>query len=245
MTVLTVPNYDLHARNTSPLTVAAGGQVGFQYSITNNTTAPIAGDLFYTVSPGGLTGVIRSGTLPAGFTVTGSFNQAFPTPGTYTYTVRIGRFPNTTTDQVPFTVTVTPSAEPVAGGPNSWAVTEAAGWGESPASEEASQEAPEEAPPAEAALLAVPLPESFALRTAYPNPFRTAATIGYDVPEAAEVTVGVLDGLGRRVALLVERPVEAGSHVARFDAGSLPSGVYLVRMRAGTFLAVQQMTLLR
>ena len=43
------------------------------------------------------------------------------------------------------------------------------------------------------------LPESFALHGNYPNPFREATRLVFDLPRSARVTVEVMDVTGRRV----------------------------------------------
>lgn len=89
-------------------------------------------------------------------------------------------------------------------------------------------------------------PTSFALEPAYPNPFAGRATVGYALPEAADVRLVVYDVLGRQVATLADGPVEAGRHEATFDAAALPSGTYLVRMTTdGGFAQTQRITVLR
>lgn len=70
---------------------------------------------------------------------------------------------------------------------------------------------------------------AFALGSAYPNPTRTAATVPFEVPEAADVQIGVYDLLGRRVAVLADERFEPGRHAVTFDANHLATGVYLLR----------------
>ncbi|HLA64284.1 MAG TPA: T9SS type A sorting domain-containing protein, partial [Rhodothermales bacterium] len=79
-----------------------------------------------------------------------------------------------------------------------------------------------------------PLPRVFALTGVYPNPARGAATVAFDVPRAATVTVEVFDVLGRRVATLAEGSQAPGRHTIRLDGGLLSTGTYLVRMRASS-----------
>ena len=76
------------------------------------------------------------------------------------------------------------------------------------------------------------LPAAYALEAAYPNPFNPTTEIRYALPEAADVRLTVYDGLGREVARLVDGPVGAGHQQATFDAGGLPSGLYLYRLEA-------------
>ena len=66
----------------------------------------------------------------------------------------------------------------------------------------------------------------------YPNPFRQRATIEYRVPAPGHVRLTVYDVLGRELAVLVDERQSAGSHSAKLDAPSWPSGVYLYRLEA-------------
>ena len=89
------------------------------------------------------------------------------------------------------------------------------------------------------------LPTTFALLPAYPNPFNPSTTLRYDVPAAGPVRITVFDALGREMALLVSEEHTAGHHEISFDAHGLPSGLYLVRMEAGSATQAQRITLLR
>ncbi len=93
-------------------------------------------------------------------------------------------------------------------------------------------------------------PLDYALAPSYPNPFRSVATIQYALPSAEHVVMEVFDIVGRRVALLVDEEMEAGYHSVVWDgrgaAGAdLASGVYLYRLRAGSFTATQRAVLVR
>ena len=89
------------------------------------------------------------------------------------------------------------------------------------------------------------LPESFALASAYPNPFNPATTLTLTLPQAQSVTVAAYDLLGRAVALLHRGPLAAGTHRLVFDATGLPSGVYLVRAEGQSASWTQTVTLVR
>ncbi len=94
--------------------------------------------------------------------------------------------------------------------------------------------------PPEPCLVSSPgeaLPEAFALEESYPNPVRSEAQIRYALPEAAHVELSVYDALGREVARLADGEKPAGYHTATFEAGGLPSGVYVYRLRAGDAFA--------
>ncbi len=240
----TPPGIFLSAMNTTPLSVAPGGSVSFSYTIQNNTPAAVTGDFFFRAVRGGATvaqGVIVSGTLPAGQTVTSSFTQGVPSfapPGAYAYTLRIGQFPSVTVDSEAFTVVVTGSAREGDGSPEVWAVIDVAPWvpvdGPAEDSGEAAASRGDET-----------LPSEVALAGAYPNPFSRSATVGFALPEAGRVRLAVYDVLGREVVRLVDGEVEAGRHEALLDGASLPAGVYLVRLVTESRTETQRITLVR
>jgi len=70
-----------------------------------------------------------------------------------------------------------------------------------------------------------------------PNPARDGAVISLGLSRTSGVVVEVLDVGGRRVGLLQNGTLDAGTHEFRWDrltaAGRAPAGVYLVRARAG------------
>jgi hypothetical protein len=74
------------------------------------------------------------------------------------------------------------------------------------------------------------LPTAYALDQNYPNPFNPVTTIGFDLPAPGSVRLAVYDVLGREVAVLMDRRIEAGRQQIRFDATNLPSGTYIYRL---------------
>ena len=89
------------------------------------------------------------------------------------------------------------------------------------------------------------LPAAFALHQNYPNPFNPSTVIEYVVPSAERVTLSVYNILGEKIATLVNGVVSPGIHTARFDASQLPSGTYIYRMSAGSFVQTRSMTLMK
>lgn len=58
--------------------------------------------------------------------------------------------------------------------------------------------------------------------------------------------LSIYDLLGREVAVLVDGPLAAGWHTAQFEAGPLPSGVYVARLSAdGRTEQIQRMVLVK
>lgn len=77
-------------------------------------------------------------------------------------------------------------------------------------------------------------PEAFSLIGAFPNPFggdgSARATVAYELPTAAEVTLEVYDVLGRHVATVAAGEQEAGRHAIAWNANHAASGTYLWRL---------------
>ena len=88
-------------------------------------------------------------------------------------------------------------------------------------------------------------PATYALEGNYPNPFNPTTTIKFSLPEEGHVKLLVYDMQGRIVGRLLDGSVAAGNHMMTWDAGHLPSGVYLYRIEAdgGAFSAVGRMIL--
>jgi hypothetical protein len=80
-----------------------------------------------------------------------------------------------------------------------------------------------------------------------PNPFRTQTALRFDLPRRERARIRVFDVTGRLVETLVDGELEPGSHEVRWDGRDrggqrVASGVYLVRMQAGSFGATRKIT---
>jgi M6 family metalloprotease-like protein len=89
------------------------------------------------------------------------------------------------------------------------------------------------------------LPACYALEQNYPNPFNPSTTIRYSLPERSHVGLAVYSTLGQQVALLHSGEQEAGYHEVKFDASTLPSGVYFYRLQAGKYMETRKLLLVR
>ncbi len=88
------------------------------------------------------------------------------------------------------------------------------------------------------------VPVSAELRGNYPNPFAGRTTFEYALPESGPVHLAVYDLTGRRVAVLVDAVQTADTYRVAFDATGLASGVYVTRLRAGSTVLSQRLTVL-
>ncbi len=95
------------------------------------------------------------------------------------------------------------------------------------------------------------IPETFSLKPAYPNPFNPYTVISFALPEAAEVSMRVMDVTGKTVRLLVNNQgYPAGEFSILWDGQSntgvpLSSGVYFIQLTTGENIRSQKIVLLR
>lgn len=89
------------------------------------------------------------------------------------------------------------------------------------------------------------VPTEFALQQNYPNPFNPSTTIRFNIPTQSHVSLKIYDIMGREVTTLVNEELASGTHEFQFNASHLASGMYIARLQAGNFSAVNKMTLLK
>jgi len=90
------------------------------------------------------------------------------------------------------------------------------------------------------------VPQVFQLEQNYPNPFNPSTTIGFALPERSFVKLSIYNTLGQEVAVLAEGEKEAGYHRVVWNAGVLPSGIYLCRLETNSgFHATRKMLLVK
>ena len=89
------------------------------------------------------------------------------------------------------------------------------------------------------------LVKEFALEAVYPNPFNPSSNIQFSLPTNELVNISVYDIIGQKVDELVNENMESGVHKIEWSAANLSSGVYLIRLNAGKFNAVQKAILLK
>jgi hypothetical protein len=77
----------------------------------------------------------------------------------------------------------------------------------------------------------------------FPNPSNPTTNFEFRIGNIQFVSLKVFDALGREVATLVNDTRPAGVYTIRWDASSLPSGVYFYRLSAGDFVETKKLVL--
>ncbi len=95
-----------------------------------------------------------------------------------------------------------------------------------------------------------PIPLTYQLKQNFPNPFNPETRIYFEIPKSHDVTIMVYNMLGQRIRTLVKESFKAGSHVVNWDGKSdhgfqVPTGVYIYRIKAGSFVDSKKMVLIK
>jgi len=89
------------------------------------------------------------------------------------------------------------------------------------------------------------IPSGYALRPAFPNPFNPSTTLQFELPTDSAISLQIYDISGRLVEELVNDVYSAGVHSVTWDAGSMATGIYLVRLDSENFHQMQKIMLIK
>ena len=76
----------------------------------------------------------------------------------------------------------------------------------------------------------ISLPEYHELLQAYPNPFNPTTTLAFDLASSGETQLSIYDLSGKRIFKLLDNNLQSGQYRLSFNAGSLPSGIYIAQL---------------
>lgn len=79
----------------------------------------------------------------------------------------------------------------------------------------------------------------------YPNPFTGNTTITFALQTPSEVSVSIIDNLGKEISLLRSKPYSAGEHSIEWDANNYPSGIYSCQITADGVNETRKMILMK
>jgi len=88
-------------------------------------------------------------------------------------------------------------------------------------------------------------PIEYSLSQNYPNPFNPVTTIKFSIPKEVQVNLSVFNILGERVKELKNEVMKPGYYVIEFNATGIAAGVYFYRIKAGDFIQMKKMILLK
>jgi len=95
-----------------------------------------------------------------------------------------------------------------------------------------------------------PIPASYKLLPAFPNPFNPITTLRYNLPGNSIVNLVIYDMLGKQVKTLVDQAQEAGYRKVVWDATNdygkpVSAGIYLYRIQVGEYISTKKIVLLK
>ncbi|MCF7802103.1 MAG: T9SS type A sorting domain-containing protein, partial [Candidatus Marinimicrobia bacterium] len=88
-------------------------------------------------------------------------------------------------------------------------------------------------------------PFDMTLKPAYPNPFNPTVHIPFSLNQQESVELAIYDLNGRLVTTLVRGDMETGGHIIQWQPVNQSSGIYLVRLTAGTEIQTQKIIYLK
>jgi hypothetical protein len=91
------------------------------------------------------------------------------------------------------------------------------------------------------------LPKQFEIAKIYPNPFNPRTQIVINIPQDDLVRLDIFDLNGRLVQTLIDQNLTAGTHKIPWNASSVATGIYWVRLQSMStgIQDVQKLTLMR
>ncbi|MBK6766788.1 MAG: T9SS type A sorting domain-containing protein [bacterium] len=89
------------------------------------------------------------------------------------------------------------------------------------------------------------IPQEFAIKSSFPNPFNSSTIIRYQIARASNVELKVYDVTGKEVKTLVDFHQNPGTYQVQFDASEFASGTYFAQLTAGEFKQTHKMVLLK
>jgi photosystem II stability/assembly factor-like uncharacterized protein len=89
------------------------------------------------------------------------------------------------------------------------------------------------------------IPEKYQLWQNYPNPFNSMTNVRFQILNINDAQLIIYDLLGREVATLVNKKLQPGIFEVLFEAGNLPSGVYLYKLTTGEFTETKKMLIIK
>ena len=79
----------------------------------------------------------------------------------------------------------------------------------------------------------------------YPNPFNPSTQISFSLPMDDYVKLSAFNIRGNEVDVIFEGAQGVGQHSYTWNASNIPSGVYYIRLQAGSLVSSQKALLIK
>ena len=79
----------------------------------------------------------------------------------------------------------------------------------------------------------------------YPNPSSTTIRIAFELKNAGNLTIDVMDIMGQTLGTVTDQDYSPGKHVVQYDVSGFPNGNYLYNFRSDEFSATGKFTVVR
>lgn len=89
------------------------------------------------------------------------------------------------------------------------------------------------------------LPQKYELMQNYPNPFNPVTTIKFSLPVEDNVKLTIFNILGEELQVIINGKLNCGVHQYKFDASTLPSGIYLYQLNTDNFTDTKKLILMK
>jgi serine protease len=88
------------------------------------------------------------------------------------------------------------------------------------------------------------IPSSVSIQV-YPNPFKDNASVNFFLAQPEDVKINLADITGRNVFTLLDGKLSGGEHQVNISGKNLESGIYLVKMKAGSIEETRKLILVK
>ena len=89
------------------------------------------------------------------------------------------------------------------------------------------------------------LPDQFILYQNFPNPFNPVTTIRFTIPKSVNTQLKVFNILGQEIEVLIDEHLKPGQYKTTWNAAHHASGVYFYQLKAGNFISVKKLVVLK
>lgn len=79
----------------------------------------------------------------------------------------------------------------------------------------------------------------------YPNPFSKRSTISFNLPEPIAVTLSIVNNLGNEIEVICSQRLPKGSHLYRWNAAEVKSGVYFSVLKTEDHIEINKMIVIQ